>query len=158
MRRSIFSACVSAGLIVGLAGCTTPISPKTYDCSARVSVPEVGDRMVIASKDGQDVAVRLNGVTADCHNKKGMTVFNIGAGLKLSRDLQQRSDAQHVDVPFIAALLDGDDNIVGHNSFGYSMAFGSNIDVLYPLNRFKLRVPEGGRVVLSLITERIETQ
>ena len=138
-----------------LTGCSS-FKPETQDCTKQVTVPPVGSNMVILSEAGQEVAVRLNGITAQCHDKNDGTVINVDVGLKVTRNLEQNSDAQYLRVPFITAIIDGDDKVVDHSSFGYRMAFGKNIGEIYPLTDFKLTIPKGGRLILSLITEEIE--
>jgi hypothetical protein len=36
------------------------------------------------------------------------------------------------------------------------MAFAKNNDILYPLMREKINIPKGGRLVITLVPERIE--
>jgi hypothetical protein len=146
---------MGVGAIALLSACAS-FSPVTYDCSNLVSAPEVGARIVMATETGQPETARLNGVTAICVDDDEMVDIELAIGLKVNRSLQEGGGAALLEVPFIAAIIDGQETVAAHESFSFRMAFGDKIDVLYPLVRQDISLPKDGRLVISLVPEAIE--
>ena len=155
MNRRYLTTILGAGVLATLGACST-FEPETYDCSSLVSVPELGARITLAAETGELSAIRLNGIEAVCEDDGEKTIVNLGIGLKVSRPVEESGKAVLLEVPFIAAKLDSTDTVIGHDSFSYRMAFGEKVDLIYPLMRYELNIPADGRVVISLVSERIE--
>ena len=155
MNRRYLTTILGAGVLATLGACST-FEPETYDCSSLVSVPELGARITLAAETGELSAIRLNGIEAVCEDDGEKTIVNLGIGLKVSRPVEESGKALLLEVPFIAAKLDSTDTVIGHDSFSYRMAFGEKVDLIYPLMRYELNIPADGRVVISLVSERIE--
>ena len=81
----------------------------------------------MASETSQPVEARLNGVTAQCYFDDDETVFEVSVGLKITRDLADSVDAAELQVPFVVAVVDGDEQVTSHDSFGYKMAFAKGM-------------------------------
>lgn len=144
-----------AGILLLSTGCANFRQQKT-DCSRLVSSPQLGSRVVIPTQtDNQFVTVRLNGVSALCYERGGEMIIEVEAGLKLLRDTAVLAVRQDLEVPFLVAKIDADENVVGYESFGYRMTFADDINMLYPLTDFSVTVPPGGRLIISLVTQRI---
>ena len=144
-----------AGVIALLSACAS-FSPITYDCSNLVSAPEIGARIVLETETGQPATARLNGVTAMCVDDNEMVDIELAIGLKVNRSLLEGAEAGLLELPFIAAIIDGQETVAAHESFSFRMAFGDEIDVIYPLVRQDITVPKDGRLVISLLPEAIE--
>jgi hypothetical protein len=110
----------------------------------------------MATETGQPATARLNGVTAICVDDEEMVDIELAIGLKVNRSLQEGGEAALLEVPFIAAIIDGQETVAAHESFSFRMAFGDKIDVLYPLVRQDISLPKDGRLVISLVPEAIE--
>ena len=152
---ALFRAGIGTVVIALLSACAS-FSPVTYDCSNLVSAPEIGARIVMATETGQPATARLNGVTAMCVDDNEMVDIELAIGLKVSRSLLEGAEAGLLEVPFIAAIIDGQETVAAHESFSFRMAFGDEIDAIYPLVRQDITVPKDGRLVISLIPEAIE--
>ena len=155
MNRRYLTTILGAGVLATFGACST-FEPETYDCSSLVSVQELGARITLAAETGELSAIRLNGIEAVCEDDGEKTIVNLGIGLKVSRPVEESGKALLLEVPFIAAKLDSTDTVIGHDSFSYRMAFGAKVDLIYPLMRHELNIPADGRVVISLVSERIE--
>jgi hypothetical protein len=155
MNRRFLTIILGAGVLATFGACST-FEPETYDCTHLVSVSELGARVTLAAETGDLSVVRLNGIDAVCEDDGEKTNVQLGIGLKVSRPAEESENALLLEVPFIAAKLDSVDTVIGHESFSYRMAFGSKVDLIYPLMRHELSIPAEGRVVISLVSERIE--
>ena len=155
INRRFLTTILGAGVFATLGACST-FEPETYECSNLVSVPEVGARITLAAETGELSAIRLNGIEAICEDDGEETKIELAIGLKVSRPVEESDKAVLLEVPFIAARLDSNDTVVGHESFSYRMAFGVKVDLIYPLMRHELTIPRDGRLVMSLVSERIE--
>ena len=154
-KKRFFTALISAGLFSALGGCET-LQPVTYACSELVSAPAAGSRISLAAETGQTSIVRLNGVEATCQDDGDEVEVVLAIGLKLTRSLAENAEPALLEVPFVAARIDVAENVVGHKSFSYRMAFAKNKDILYPLMREKINIPKGGRLIITLVPERLE--
>ena len=56
----------------------------------------------------------------------------------------------------MVAVVDGDEQVTSHDSFGYKMAFAKGNDSLYPVVDFEIDVPRDGRIILSMTTESVQ--
>ena len=157
----MFNSVISAGgLLAGtallLSACST-FEPERFACNSKVTAVELGARVqLVSSETSQPVEARLNGVTAQCYLDDDETVFEVSVGLKLTRDLAVSSEATGVQVPFVVAVVDGNEKVKNHDSFGYRMAFAKNNDSLYPVVEFEIEAPKDGRIILSMTTQNID--
>ena len=157
----MFNSVISAGgLLAGtallLSACST-FEPERFACNSKVTAVELGARVqLVSSETSQPVEARLNGVTAQCYLDDDETVFEVSVGLKLTRDLAVSGEATGVQVPFVVAVVDGNEKVKNHDSFGYRMAFAKNNDSLYPVVEFEIEAPKDGRIILSMTTENID--
>jgi len=157
----MFNSVISAGgLLAGtallLSACST-FEPERFACNSKVTAVELGARVqLVSSETSQPVEARLNGVTAQCYLDDDETVFEVSVGLKLTRDLAVSGEATGVQVPFVVAVVDGNEKVKNHDSFGYRMAFAKNTDSLYPVVEFEIEAPKDGRIILSMTTENID--
>ena len=157
----MFNSVISAGgLLAGtallLSACST-FEPERFACNSKVTAVELGARVqLVSSETSQPVEARLNGVTAQCYLDDDETVFEVSVGLKLTRDLAVSGEATGVQVPFVVAVVDGNEKVKNHDSFGYRMAFAKNTDSLYPAVEFEIEAPKDGRIILSMTTENID--
>ena len=145
-----------AGAVFVLSACST-FEVERFSCSSKVTAVEIGSRVELISVDtAQPVEARLNGVSAECYHDDAETVFEVSVGLKVTRDLGDSFEPTLVQVPFLVAVVDAEENIIAHQSFGYKMALSKGKDSLYPVVDFEVDAPKGGRLVLSMTTESIE--
>ncbi|EHI49263.1 hypothetical protein HIMB100_00008330 [SAR116 cluster alpha proteobacterium HIMB100] len=157
----MFNSVISAGgLLAGtallLSACST-FEPERFACNSKVTAVELGTRVqLVSSETSQPVEARLNGVTAQCYLDDDETVFEVSVGLKLTRDLAVSGEATGVQVPFVVAVVDGNEKVKNHDSFGYRMAFAKNNDSLYPVVEFEIEAPKDGRIILSMTTQNID--
>jgi len=157
----MFNSVISAGgLLAGtallLSACST-FEPERFACNSKVTAVELGARVqLVSSETSQPVEARLNGVTAQCYLDDDETVFEVSVGLKLTRDLAVSGEATGVQVPFVVAVVDGNEKVKNHDSFGYRMAFAKNNDSLYPVVEFEIEAPKDGRIILSMTTQNID--
>lgn len=154
-KKRFLTALISAGVFGALGACET-LQPVTYACSDLVSAPATGSRISLAAETGQTSIVRLNGVEATCQDDGDEVEVALAIGLKLTRSLADNADPALLEVPFVAARIDAAEKVASHKSFSYRMAFAKNNDILYPLMREKINIPKGGRLVITLVPERIE--
>ena len=155
---AIRSVLVSAALVAGLSGCSV-FDPDYYNCKSQISsYAEASRSSVTAQITDQPVEVRFNSVSARCYDEGDMTIMEIGIGLKVLRDLSDNVEVAPVNVPLAAAIIDGDDNVISHETFSYDMQFTDGGRVIYPLVRRDIRLPKQGRVVLALTPEQLYVQ
>ena len=141
-----------------LAGCSSFIQ-EPYACDDKVTAMEIGSRVELVTPDtAQPLMVRLNGVSASCYPEEDKTVFDVSVGLKITRDLSESPEVSKFQVPFIIAIIDESETVIGHESFAYRMAFSKNTDSLYPVIDFQTDTPIDGRIILSLSPETIELE
>ena len=157
MFKSVISV---GGLLAGsallLSACST-FEPERFACNSKITAVELGSRVqLVSSETSQPVEARLNGVSAQCYFDDDETVFEVSVGLKLTRDLTVSGDATGLQVPFVVAVVDGNEQVTSHDSFGYRMAFAKDNDSLYPVVDFEIDAPKDGRIILSMTTESIE--
>jgi len=91
-----------------------------------------------------------------CVDDDEMVDIELAIGLKVNRSMLEGTEAGLLEVPFVAAIIDGQETVAAHESFSFRMAFGDEIDVIYPLVRQDITVPKDGRLVISLLPEAIE--
>ena len=117
-----------------------------------LSAPVEGARaFVVTDEQKQTVDVRLNGVQAQCTTEAdGGILMEVKAGLKMTRDLAQNAAADIAIVPMMTAILDGNDEVLSNEAFGYKTGFDTDLARLLPVVEFELVVPADGRVVISL--------
>lgn len=145
-----------AGTVLLLSACST-FEAERFSCNSRVTAVELGSRVqLVSSETGQQLEARLNGVSAQCHLDGDETVFEVEVGLKVSRDPAESLEATTFQVPFLVAVVDGAEQVTGHQSFGYRMALSGGKDTLYPVVEFDIDAPKDGRIILSMTTENIE--
>jgi len=159
--RSLSKVKICAVAIASLSvisGCAS-LRPKWKDCSDLLSAPKEGMRADIMTSDEdamQAVEVRLNGVSAQCHSKKGKIYMAVDAGLKLKRQLDEGIEPARVQVPFLISLLDENDQPYDVQSIAFKMAFPKNVDTLYPVSEFELDLKQGARAVIALTPKPVE--
>ena len=136
-----------------LSGCSS-FRPEPYACDDKVTAIEIGSRVELITSDTvQPVMVRLNGVSASCYPDEDNTVFDVSVGLKITRNLTDSPEVSKFKVPFIIAVIDDSETVVGHESFAYRMALSKQKDILYPVVDFQTKAPKDGRIILSLTPE-----
>ena len=139
-----------------LSGCSS-FRPEPYDCDDKVTAIEIGSRVELVTSDTvQPVMVRLNGVSASCYPDEEKTVFDVSVGLKITRNLSDSPEVSKFKVPFIIAVIDESETVVGHESFAYRMALSKQKDILYPVVDFQTKAPKDGRIILSLTPETLK--
>ena len=130
-----------------------------YACDDKVTAIEIGSRIELITPDiFQPIIIRLNGVSASCYPDDNKTVFDVSVGLKITRDLSVSSEVSKFQVPFIIAVIDESETVVGHESFAYRMALSKQNDSLYPVVDFQTEVPKNGRIIISLTPETIKLE
>ena len=148
--QSISSPLVLATAIIGVLGACSTFEPDYYNCDSRVTSYAEGVRSSLTTQNtGQDVEVRLNGVSGKCYDDGTSYVAELAIGLKVSRNVGEGGGVDPVVVPMVAAIIDADDTVLETSSFIYTMQFTSVQDI-YPLVRREYTIPKGGRVILSL--------
>ena len=157
MSKSVITA---GGLLAGatliLSACST-FEPERFACNSKVTAVELGSRVqLVSSETSQPVEARLNGVTAQCYFDDDETVFEVSVGLKITRDLADSVEPTGLQVPFVVAVVDGNEQVTSHDSFGYKMAFSKGNDSLYPVVDFEIDAPKDGRIILSMTTENVQ--
>ena len=141
-----------------MTGCAS-LRPDWQDCSKLLSAPKEGMRSDVMTIDGdiqQAVEVRLNGVSAQCHTKNNIINMNVSAGLKLKRQLNEGNEPARVQVPFLISLIDDGNTPYDAKSNAFKMAFPKNVDTLYPVTEFDLKLAEGARAVIALTPKPVE--
>ena len=157
MNRRVLTAALYVGVLTGFSACSA-FQPVSYDCAQKVSAPEIGSRISLPAETGAISTVRLNGVSAVCVEDGEQIDIEMAIGLKVSRAKEDSVPPLLLEVPFIAAIIDSDEKVVGHESFSYRMAFGDYVETIYPLTRQNVSIPQGGRIVISLVPKRIEVK
>ncbi len=149
--QSISSPLVLATAVIGVLGACSTFEPDYYNCDSRVTSYAEGVRSSLTTQNtGQDVEVRLNGVSGKCYDDGTSYVAELAIGLKVSRNVGEGGGVDPVVVPMVAAIIDADDAVQSTSSFVYTMQFTSGVQDIYPLVRREFSVPQGGRVILSL--------
>ena len=139
-----------------LSACSA-FRPESYACDDKVTAIEIGSRVELVTADTfQPIMIRLNGVSASCYSDEEKTVFDVSVGLKITRDLADSPEVTKFQVPFIIAVIEESETVIGHESFAYKMALSKQTDSLYPVIDFQTEAPKGGRIILSLTPETIE--
>jgi hypothetical protein len=139
-----------------LSGCSS-FRSDPYACDNKVTAIEIGSRVELVTPDTvQPVMIRLNGVSASCYPDEEKTVFDVSVGLKITRSLADSSEVSKFQVPFIIAIIDESEAVVGNKSFAYRMALSKQTDILYPVIDFQTEVPKHGRIILSLTPELVK--
>ncbi len=139
-----------------LSACSA-FRPEPYVCDEKVTAIEIGSRVEFATPDTfQPIMIRLNGVSASCYPHEDRTVFDVSVGLKITRDLTDSPEVTKFQVPFIIAVIDEAESVIGHESFAYRMALSKQTDSLYPVIDFQTEAPKDGRIILSLTPEILE--
>ena len=155
MNKFFLNSALLVGLTSLIGGCAA-LRPATYDCSNLVSAPEIGSRITLPTETGQEVIARLNGVNAICTDKKDRIDIDLEIGLKLKRNLEEGADPLLLEVPFIAAQIDEEEAVKGHESFSYRMAFSDKVDIFYPLVKHDTSLSKNGRLVISMVPYPID--
>lgn len=143
---------ISILVVFAITGC---LSQPHKSCSHLITAPELGTRQSILTESGHSSIVRLNGVSASCVAQDDMLAIDISAGLKARRDLSHNLETDFLEVPIIFIKIDKDEEIIGYESVSYRMVFSRTTDIIYPVVEFDVLVPDGGRVVLSLMPEPV---
>ena len=142
-------------LMAGLSACSA-FEPDYYNCDDRISSYAEGARSSLTSDiTAQNVEVRFNGVSARCYDNDGVTIMEVGIGLKVLRDLAENVEVAPVNVPIATALLDGEDEVLSYETFSYDMQFPDGVRVLYPLVRREFTLTLDGRVIMALTPEQL---
>lgn len=156
LKSGLTTTALLAGAVFTLSACST-FETERFSCSNKVTAVEIGSRVELMSDEtAQPIEARLNGVSAQCYADDAETVFEVSVGLKITRDLSDSAEPTLVQVPFLVAVVDENETITTHQSFGYKMALSKGSDSLYPVVEFDVAAPEGGRLILSMTTENIE--
>ena len=118
----------------------------------QLSAPIEGARaFVLTDKHQKMIDVRLNGVSAQCFSESdGNIHMKVKAGLKITRNLKQNANSDVASIPMMTAVLDSDDNVLSNETFGYKVGFDKELERLLPVVEFEMKVPSGGRAVISL--------
>lgn len=160
LSNRVFVQSAIIGLVSSvLVGCAS-YRPEKFDCSNRLSAPLEGIRADISTQqvdEVQPVAVRLNGVSAECYVKNEMIVMDVDAGLKVSRNLKEGLETARVQVPILISKIDNNDKPYDAKSVGFAMAFDKNKDTLYPVVEFQLKLEKDARAVMALTPQIVET-
>jgi len=145
---------------LAITGCTT-FRPEKTDCSDRLSAPFEGMRSDLMTQQvdiPQPVAVRLNGVSAQCYVRNERVIMEVSAGLKVSRDLKEGIEPARVQVPFLISKVNADNQPYDTESLGFVMAFAKNREQLYPVAEFEIRLEQDARAIVALTPQIVETE
>ena len=82
--------------------------------------------------------------------------MRIKVGLKIVRDINEKSEAVVFELPLLLAVLNSKDEVKSYESVSFKMAFPENSEVLYPVINTKIKKPNSGRVVISLAPETLK--
>ena len=152
---SVRKVMLPLAVMAGLSACSA-FEPDYYNCDDRISSYAEGSRSSLeASITGQNVEARFNGVSARCYDTDGVTIMEVGIGLKILRDLNDNVEVAPVNVPIATALLDGQDEVLSYETFSYDMQFPDGVRVLYPLVRREFTLNLDGRVIMALTPEQL---
>jgi len=152
---SVRKVILPLAVMAGLSACSA-FEPDYYNCDDRISSYAEGSRSSLeASITGQNVEARFNGVSARCYDTDGVTIMEVGIGLKILRDLNDNVEVAPVNVPIATALLDGQDEVLSYETFSYDMQFPDGVRVLYPLVRREFTLNLDGRVIMALTPEQL---
>ena len=152
---SVRKVMLPLAVMAGLSACSA-FEPDYYNCDDRISSYAEGSRSSLeAAISGQNVEARFNGVSARCYDSDGVTIMEVGIGLKVLRDLKDNVDVEPVNVPIATALLDGQDEVLSYETFSYDMQFPDGMRVLYPLVRREFTLTQDGRVIMALTPEQL---
>ena len=152
---SVRNVMLPLALMAGLSACSA-FEPDYYNCDDRISSYAEGARSSLTSDiTAQNVEVRFNGVSARCYDNDGVTIMEVGIGLKVLRDLAENVEVAPVNVPIATALLDGEDEVLSYETFSYDMQFPDGVRVLYPLVRREFTLTLDGRVIMALTPEQL---
>ena len=152
---SVRKVMLPLAVMAGLSACSA-FEPDYYNCDDRISSYAEGSRSSLeAAISGQNVEARFNGVSARCYDSDGVTIMEVGIGLKVLRDLKDNVDVEPVNVPIATALLDGQDEVLSYETFSYDMQFPDGVRVLYPLVRREFTLNLDGRVIMALTPEQL---
>lgn len=156
LKSVITSGGLLAGSVLLLSACST-FQPEQFSCNSKVTALEVGARVqLVSAETAQPVEARLNGVNAECYLDNQATVYEVSVGLKLSRDLADSFEPTLLQVPFVVAVVNGAEQVIKHDSFGYKMAFPKGAETLYPVVEFEIEAPQDGRIILSMTPQNID--
>ena len=152
---SVRNVMLPLALMAGLSACSA-FEPDYYNCDDRISSYAEGARSSLTSDiTAQNVEVRFNGVSARCYDNDGVTIMEVGIGLKVLRDLAENVEVAPVNVPIATALLNGEDEVLSYETFSYDMQFPDGVRVLYPLVRREFTLTLDGRVIMALTPEQL---
>ena len=152
---SVRKVILPLAVMASLSACSA-FEPDYYNCDDRISSYAEGSRSSLeASITGQNVEARFNGVSARCYDNDGVTIMEVGIGLKILRDLKDNVEVAPVNVPIATALLDGQDEVLSYETFSYDMQFPDGVRVLYPLVRREFTLTLDGRVIMALTPEQL---
>ena len=151
-NKSIFLILLTSFLI----GCET-LMPSPLECDSHITAVEEGSRVTLRTlENGNTAQARLNGVSAVCSEKDDIVHMRIKVGLKIVRDINEKSEAVVFELPLLLAVLNSKDEVKSYESVSFKMAFPENSEVLYPVINTKIKKPNSGRVVISLAPETLK--
>ncbi len=151
-NKSIFLILLTLFLI----GCET-LMPSPLECDSRITAVEEGSRVTLRTlENGNTAQARLNGVSAVCSEKDDIVHMRIKVGLKIVRDINEKSEAVVFTLPLLLAVLNSKDEVKSYESVSFKMAFPENSEVIYPVINTKIKKPISGRVVISLAPETLK--
>ena len=151
-NKSIFLILLTSFLI----GCET-LMPSPLECDSHITAVEEGSRVTLRTlENGNTAQARLNGVSAVCSEKDDIVHMRIKVGLKIVRDINEKSEAVVFELPLLLAVLNSQDEVKSDESVSFKMAFPENSEVLYPVINTKIKKPNSGRVVISLAPETLK--
>lgn len=152
---SVRNVILPLAVMAGLSACSV-FEPDYYNCDNRLSSYAEGVRSSLTSSiTNQNVEVRFNGVSARCYDEQGVTIMEVGIGLKVLRDLADSVEVAPVNVPIASAMLDGEDDVLRYETFSYDMQFPDGVRVLYPLVRREFTLTQDGRLIIALTPEQL---
>ncbi len=145
-------------ILVSLFSCAN-LKKEKFDCSDSITVMKEGSIVDLKTiVFNNDAIARFNGVTALCYKKKNFVYMNVKTGLKVSREVirTKKNNTDEVEIPFVLAILDKNENILLTDSFGYKVTFPSNKFITFPTVKFNYKFISESRVILSFTSEKIE--
>ena len=151
-NKSIFLILLTSFLI----GCET-LMPSPLECDSHITAVEEGSRVTLRTlENGNTAQARLNGVSAVCSEKDDIVHMRIKVGLKIVRDINEKSEAVVFKLPILLAVLNSKDEVKSYESVSFKMAFPENSEVIYPVINTKIKKLNSGRVVISLAPETLK--
>ena len=149
IAAKVRSAATAALMTATLSGCSV-FDPEYTACPSIKAVEGAENVATTGTILGQDISIRLNGVTAKCVATSDGHDLELEIGLLARRDMSSSAKTEEVAVDFTLAFLDKDDNPVAREVKSYKAYFPDFSEKSRPTFTFSTEIPAGTRVILGL--------